>query len=47
MVALSDDGCTGAVQLISTLPPQMIEGAKNAGLQQKLAHAAQHEKAVR
>ena len=36
MVALSERGCMGAVQLISTLPPQMIEGAKVAGLQQKL-----------
>jgi EAL domain-containing protein (putative c-di-GMP-specific phosphodiesterase class I)/CheY-like chemotaxis protein len=36
MVALSERGCMGAVQLISTLPPQMIEGAKVTGLQQKL-----------
>ncbi len=36
MTVMSDAGCTGAVQLISTLPPQMIEGAKNAGLQLKL-----------
>lgn len=36
MTRMSDAGCTGAVQLISTLPPQMIEAAKNAGLQLKL-----------
>jgi len=36
MTLLSDTGCTGAVQLISTLPPQMIETAKGAGLQLKL-----------
>ena len=36
MTVLSDTGYMGAVQLISTLPPQMIEAAKNAGLQLKL-----------
>ncbi len=36
MTLLSDSGCTGAVQLISTLPPQMIEPAKVAGTQLKL-----------
>jgi len=36
LVALSERGCMGAVQLISTLPPQMIDGAKVTGLQQKL-----------
>ena len=36
MTVLSDSGYMGSVQLISTLPPQMIEAAKNAGLQLKL-----------
>lgn len=36
MTLLSDSGCMGAVQLVSTLPPQMIESAKVAGLQLKL-----------
>src|SRR4051794_1506040 len=36
MTLLSDTGFTGAIQLISTLPPQMIEAAKGVGSQLKL-----------